>query len=130
MEIPQAPEVVGWYRYGPQPGEPGNAVLAGHLDTNSGAPAVFWRLKELESHDTIAIETDSRSPLLFRIDSVISYPYNQAPLDEIFRATGPPGLTLITCSGAWHRVDANYDQRLVVSAHLDEDSAQMENTTD
>ena len=130
MEIPQAPDLVGWYRYGPRPGESGNAVLAGHLDTSSGAPAVFWRLKELRPGDTIEIDSDGRSLLLYRVDSVVSYPYDQAPLAEIFSAAGPSGLTLITCSGAWHRTDANYDQRLVVSAHLDENSAQMETGTD
>ena len=35
-------EDVGWYELGARPGEAGNGVIAGHLDTDRGAPAAFF----------------------------------------------------------------------------------------
>src|SRR5687768_1091778 len=39
MDVPQDVNNVAWYKLGPLPGQPGNAVLAGHLDSKTG-PAV------------------------------------------------------------------------------------------
>src|SRR5689334_11364195 len=47
MDVPKKAENVGWYDLGPRPGEIGSSVFAGHLDDESGAPAVFWNLKKL-----------------------------------------------------------------------------------
>ena len=43
MAIPREVRQVGWYRYGPAPGDPaGAAVIAGHVDTEQqGAGALF-----------------------------------------------------------------------------------------
>ena len=38
--------MVAWYRYGPTPGAPGSAVLAGHVDWH-GVPGIFFHLSEL-----------------------------------------------------------------------------------
>src|SRR5476649_486493 len=40
MDVPKKAEDVAWYNLGYTPGEKGNAVLDGHLDKSSGAPAV------------------------------------------------------------------------------------------
>ena len=45
---------VGYYREGPMPGDPGPAVLAGHVDDTSG-PKVFFRLRELRAGDPVVI---------------------------------------------------------------------------
>src|SRR5437870_1232065 len=37
MDTPTRSNDVAWYRYGPRPGEDGQAVIAGHLDTATGA---------------------------------------------------------------------------------------------
>ncbi len=118
MDIPQAWDTVGWYQYGSRPGQSGNAVLAGHLDTNTGAPGIFWRLEELHPGDIILIETEEGEYLLFQIESLTSYPYEQAPLKEIFGPAETPQLSLITCSGNWSAQNQIYDHRLVVHAQL------------
>ena len=130
MEAPKEWDKVGWYQYGYRPGQPGNAVLTGHLDTDTGAPAVFWRLHELQPGDTIVLQTLDGKPLVFLIESLTSYPYNQAPLQEIFGAAGAPRLSLVTCSGNWNSQERIYDHRLVVYALLQEgnqDDTQLEN---
>src|SRR5438128_2185263 len=41
MAVPKVPANVAWYNLGPKPGEDGNAVIDGHIDTITGEPAVF-----------------------------------------------------------------------------------------
>src|SRR5260221_2898383 len=45
---------VAWYNLGPAPGEPGNALLNGHVDWWTGS-AVFARLSELRAGDTFTV---------------------------------------------------------------------------
>lgn len=42
MDIPKRDENVAWYQIGYYPGSKGNAVIAGHYDTATGSPAVFY----------------------------------------------------------------------------------------
>ena len=46
VQVPSRWGVAGWYAHGPRPGDPGSAVLLGHVDSRRG-PAVFFRLREL-----------------------------------------------------------------------------------
>ena len=45
LEIPGDAKELVWWKYGPTPGEPGSAVIAGHLDWKHVA-GVFNRLAE------------------------------------------------------------------------------------
>jgi sortase (surface protein transpeptidase) len=128
MDVPAGWESVGWYQYGPRPGQIGNAVLAGHLDTNTGAPGIFWRLDELQPGDTILIDGEDGESLIFQILSLARYPYAEAPREEIFGPAQTARLNLITCSGAWNPQDRVYDHRLVVYAQLVENGGLVENS--
>src|SRR5260370_32778816 len=44
-----------WWKFGAKPGQPGNAVLAGHVDRNDGSRAVFWNLGRVQPGDQIII---------------------------------------------------------------------------
>ena len=60
MQVPD-PGQVGWYRLGPRPGDPGPAVLAGHVD-NHTSPDVFYRLRELRPGDEILVASLTGRP--------------------------------------------------------------------
>lgn len=117
MDVPQRFDTVGWYKLGARPGELGNAVLAGHLDSKTG-PAIFWRLKELQPGDEIIVAADDGKERRFVVRELENYPYDQAPLERIFGPTESIGLNLITCIGTFDRRSQNYDQRLVVYTTL------------
>ena len=36
VAVPESPHVAGWYEHGPRPGQPGPAVILGHVDSKSG----------------------------------------------------------------------------------------------
>src|SRR3989304_367000 len=96
MAAPKNGNEVVWYGGSPIPGNPGNALLAGHLDW-SGRGAVFWRLRELRSGDRVVVDAPNGGQLEFTVTDSILYPAKDAPMDEI-AASGPaPVITMITC---------------------------------
>ena len=110
------PANVGWYRSGVAPGDAGDALLDGHLDWTNG-PAVFWELGKLRVGDSIEVDRADGSQVRFVVDSTSVVPYN-ASEDALFTATGPPTMSLITCTGVWDQQRGTYLQRLLVHASL------------
>lgn len=108
---------VAWYRDGPVPGQPGDAVIDGHLDSYT-APAVFWKLSSLRAGDTIEVQLSTGASVDFRVNTLRYVPYQSHDLGGIFSTTGPPSLTLITCGGRWLAAQRVYAERLVVHAEL------------
>jgi len=105
---------VGWYKFGPVPGEQGNAVIDGHLDRPGGAAAVFWRLHELQKGDNVMVVTSQGKTLHFRVTNVQIYTPDLAPREQIFGATSGSFLNLITCAGQWIPSRQQTTERLVV----------------
>ncbi|MFS0785902.1 sortase [Shouchella sp. 1P09AA] len=121
MGVPDNGTDVGWYEPGTKPGGRGNAVLAGHVDDNNG-PAVFFYLGDLEEDQSIFVTDEDGEELEFTVDKIESYPYDDAPLTEIFGSTDDKQLNLITCTGTFDRQTGNHDERLVVYTSLVEDT--------
>lgn len=106
---------VFWYNVGAAPGQPGNAVIAGHVDRVGGDPAIFWTLSSLEPGNTLSVVTVDGKTLNFVVNRAVNYPANAPSQDVINAVFGPTTahhLNLITCSGVW--TGQGYDQRLVV----------------
>src|SRR5579862_3543761 len=51
MDVPSQWNDAAWFEPGYRPGEDGNAVIVGHLDSLTG-PALFWDLGKLKLGDT------------------------------------------------------------------------------
>jgi len=118
MEDPDSYDTVGWYRFGPAPGEAGRAILVGHLDSKTG-PAVFYRLGELAAGDEVIIRSGgSATDLVYVVRESVSYPEAEVPADLIFGPTDQPELVLITCAGVFDRGVGAYDERRIVVADL------------
>lgn len=117
MAVPSNYTDVAWYEEGAPPGTPGNAVIAGHLDSTTG-PAVFYRLEDLNPGDEIFTITADGQEFRFVVTSSEIYFADDAPLDRIFGNSIRPHLNLITCDGAFDRSVREYDKRLVVYAEL------------
>jgi LPXTG-site transpeptidase (sortase) family protein len=113
MEAPKGWWNVGWYERGPKPGEQGNAVIAGHLDSESG-PAVFWQLDKIRVGDEVRVVDVQGSTIRFRVREIQVYFNEDAPLTKIFGHTDGAHLNLITCDGFFDRNAGIYDRRLVV----------------
>ncbi|WP_433350926.1 class F sortase [Micromonospora sp. CA-111912] len=107
----------GWYDRGPTPGEPGRAVIVGHVDTRSG-PAVFYELGKLRVGDRIEVSRDDRTVVVFAVDSVEHFGKEELPADRVYGDNGPPELRLITCGGAWVGGRTGYADNVIAFASL------------
>lgn len=107
----------GWYGLGPSPGEPGSAVIVGHVDT-AKKPAVFQRLKELGAGKLIEVSRRDHRVATFSVESVESYPKTSFPADRVFTAGNDSRLVLVTCGGRWIGGETGYADNVIVFAHL------------
>jgi sortase A len=117
MDVPKNDNDVAWFSPGYRPGTPGHAVLAGHVDSKTG-PAVFYKLGKLSKGDKIILTDQDKKKLTFKVISKAKYPYDDAPLEEIFGPSDAVLLNVITCTGAYSRSKGTHQERLVVTAQL------------
>jgi hypothetical protein len=115
LAIPAEAKVVAWYRYGPAPGQPGSAVLAGHVDWH-GVPGIFFTLRELQPGDPVTVTMSDGAVLGFHVVDVRMVDKPELPRTEVFARTGAPTLTLVTCGGQFDSSTHHYLSNVVVTA--------------
>ena len=108
---------VGWYKYGPLPGNNGTAVIDGHVDNGLALPGVFKHLGNIKLGNDVYIITKEGKQLHFIVTDIATYDYN-APTDQIFKQSDTPTLLLITCAGTWVNEIGTHNKRLVVTTTL------------
>lgn len=118
MDVPKNYNNVAWYNLGVKPGDRGNAVLSGHFDTQSGNPAVFYYLNNLQIGDEIEVFDGNNNLFRYRVTNKAIYPENNFPLQEVFGATDKYRLNLITCDGTFNQASRSYSHRSVVYSEL------------
>ena len=97
---PQDYDRAGWFAAGVEPGQPGPAVIAGHVDSRAG-PAVFDRLAELAPGDEIIVQREDGSALTFRVTGTSEHPKSDFPTEAVYGPVPNPELRLVTCAGAF-----------------------------
>lgn len=117
LEVPTDPAEAGWFAGGPEPGEDGAAVIAGHVDSKSG-PAVFYGIEDLTEGDQIMVSGHDGEDLTFVVQRSERYPKDQFPTSEVYGSTAEPELRLITCGGDFDRSTGHYRDNVVVFAAL------------
>jgi Sortase domain len=117
LQVPKAWGTAGWYDQGPRPGQPGPAVILGHVDSKSG-PAVFYRLQALRPGDTVRVGLADGRTLVFRVQRLQRYPKNEFPTQAVYFPTLGRELRLITCGGDFDYARDSYVDNIVVYATL------------
>ena len=95
------------------PGEPGNAVLAGHITIPGAGWGPFQELETLQPGDRIFIERGGAEYVYVVSEKKVVEP----EAVEVAYPTPDTRLTLITCTG-WDALFQAYSQRIVVVALL------------
>src|SRR5690349_6798224 len=117
LEVPKDWNTAGWYDKGPRPGQPGPAVILGHVDSTTG-PAVFYQLRALRPGDTVRVGLADGRILVFRVQRVQRYPKDEFPTEAVYFPTLNRELRLITCGGEFDYARHSYLDNIVVYAEL------------
>jgi sortase (surface protein transpeptidase) len=119
MAVPELADAnrAAWFRHGPVPGEPGTAVIVGHLDSRDG-PAVFYRLKELRKGNLITVTRRDGQLVRFKVSSVVTVSKAKFPAEKVYDLTDRIELRLISCGGPFDRATQSYQDNVIVYAKL------------
>jgi len=117
VQVPSRWEVAGWFAPGTRPGDPGSAVILGHVDSRSG-PAVFYRLRELRRGDLVEVARADGSTVRFVVQRTEQYDKRRFPTDEVYYPTLTPALRLVTCGGEFDATAGHYRSNIIVFATL------------
>jgi hypothetical protein len=109
---------VGWYRYGAIPGQRGNAVLLGHVDTYQG-PAVFYNLYQLLPGDQVAVDLSRHDIQRFTVRWVKEVLKSHFPAGKVFGYSRGRHLWLVTCGGQFNYVTRSYLSNIIVYTTAD-----------
>lgn len=112
FDVPEREEV-GWYSFGPTPGEGGSSVLAAHISTG-GEPGVFRNLRDLDTGHQLSVGFDDGSSESFIVLGLVQYSKDVLPIDKLFDRSGPASMVLITCGGTFNPQLNSYDDNIIV----------------
>lgn len=117
VQVPpvEEPMQAGWFTGAPKPGEPGPAVVLGHVN-GGGQAGIFHRLHELAGGDEVLIRRADGTTARFVVSRVDRVPKDDFPTEEVYGNTAGPELRLITCGGAFDREEHSYVDNVIVYA--------------
>lgn len=116
MALPADVDRVGWYRFGPAPGDVGSAVIAGHVDDRAQGLGALAPLREVAVGQEVEVADAAGTTTRWRVASRELIQKQVLPLDRLFARDGPPRLTLITCGGPFLPQFGSYRDNVVVVA--------------
>jgi hypothetical protein len=117
IEIPHEWDIAGWFKHGARPGQPGPAVILGHVDSEAG-PAVFYRLIDLVPGNRILIDHANGQTTEFVVDRTEYHDKDRFPTSMVYFPTLKPVLRLVTCGGAFDESVGHYKNNVIVFASL------------
>jgi len=109
--------LAGWYDYGPAPGQPGAAVILGHVDSATGS-SVFFDLRYLRPGDRIYVALADGNVAAFAVDGLQKAAKTAFPTAAVYGSTSYPELRLITCGGPFDTETGHYLDNIIVYAHM------------
>lgn len=116
LDVPPNYYQAGWYKYGPLPGNPGNAVIDGHVDNGGKVAGPFKNLRNAKVGDEITVQMSDGSNVIFVVTDASVSSYLKFPKETVFRGDNTSVLKIITCHGTFLPAADTYDQRLIVTA--------------
>jgi hypothetical protein len=117
LQVPPTTAVAGWYTGSPRPGQPGGAVIAGHIDSLQG-PGVFFRLRLLRRGERVYVRRADGTLAVFQVTSVRSYLKTRFPTHAVYGPTPDAQLRMITCGGTFDPATGHYLSNTIVYASL------------
>jgi sortase (surface protein transpeptidase) len=118
IRVPKSFAVAAWFRPGPEPGEPGSAVILGHVASRRG-PGVFYRLGSLARGSKIVVVLRNGSKVHWVVTGQKHVAKARFPVGLVYKRTPDPTLRIITCSGRFNTSTGHHVDNTIVFASLD-----------
>jgi hypothetical protein len=115
VAVPKRTDVAGWYERGPRPGQPGPAVILGHVDSHSG-PGIFINLSTVRVGTLVRVDRADGSMVMFRISKVSRVAKTSFPTDLVYAPSLDPTLRLVTCGGSFDHTRGSYRDNVIAFA--------------
>jgi hypothetical protein len=115
VAVPPRTDVAGWYDGGPRPGQPGPAVILGHVDSKEG-PGIFIDLHAVKAGTEIRVDRADGSSATFTVTKVQKVAKTRFPTDLVYAPTLDPTLRLVTCGGSFDRAKGSYRDNVIAFA--------------
>ena len=116
MALPRTPAEVGWYQFGPRPGDTrGATVLAAHLDMPGYGVGPIAAVEKLRRGDTLVVRSGGTTTR-YAVSDLRSVRKSQLDLPALFARNVAPVLHVVTCAGAFDPETKTYDRNVVVTA--------------
>ena len=100
----------------PSPGQPGVAVIAGHIDSALDGPGALYDLKDLDKGDTIKIVDSLGRVSTWTVSAAPETALKANLPPALWVSTGPPKLAIVTCGGPFDAATGHYLDNVIVWA--------------
>ena len=100
----------------PAPGQPGVALIAGHVDSAAACPGALFYLRDLKVGDLIEISDSDGHLSTWAVDAEPQTALKTQPPPSLWVTTGPPRLALVTCGGPFDSTTGHYVDNVIVWA--------------
>ena len=109
-----------WYTGSAKPGEPGAALIDGHVSSWT-SKGVFYGIKNLVAGDTIQIVRGDGKVLNYKVVKTQVYSADKVDMNAAVNPVtqGKSGLNLITCDGRVEPGTSEFNQRVIVFSELE-----------
>jgi LPXTG-site transpeptidase (sortase) family protein len=115
IALPKDADRAGWFKGGPRPGQPGPAVVIGHVDWAHG-PAVFFRLREMKPGQSVYVDRADGTTQEFMVTAVRQVAKSDFPTQDVYAPNLQSSLRLITCGGQFDYNAHSYVDNVIVFA--------------
>lgn len=115
LDVPPDARTLVWYEFGPTPGAPGSAVIAGHLNWK-GVEGIFADLAGTPVGATFSVDYDDGTQRSFVVRSVELVDKPAVAVNGVFARDGESVLRLVTCGGEFDSSTRHYRSNVIVTA--------------
>jgi hypothetical protein len=100
----------------PSPGQPGVAVIAGHIDSAVAGPGALYDLRDLDKGDTIKIVDSLGRTSTWTVSGPPETALKSSLPSALWVSNGPPKLAIVTCGGPFDAATGHYLDNVIVWA--------------
>jgi hypothetical protein len=117
LDVPENIRTAGWWRGGSRIGDPfGATLIAAHIDSRTQGLGPYAELLSVQPRARIVVRT-AHLVQTFRVTSLRLVPRTRlAEASDIYAASGPRRLTMVTCAGPYDPDRGGYQNLAVVTA--------------